>query len=706
MTDSSSTSEPRDPVVAWLSLGQGRPVGILLLVVCLAIQTWWLPSPLQALRTLGFDSYQQVQPRVPKSRPVIIVAIDEKSLAARGQWPWPRSLLADLVNRIAAAKPAVLGLDLLWPEPDRLSPENWQESNPSLPPDLRRALQSAQSNDELFGAAIRRTRTVVATFGVEDASQGVSGPNTLVRVVGDDPASALDKHPAIGRSVPPIDQAATGRGIVSAHTDADGITRQLPLAVTVGGRITPAFTTEILRLAANANWVDVGGDAAGLVGVQMGDLFVPTASDGTVRPYFSLHDKSRFISASDVLDGKGDDDIEGRIILLGVTGLGLVDQPTTPLGQKIPGVEVHAQFLENVFEGDLLSRPRWAPYAEAALLAVLGIAFVVAVPLLNPIWSGMLLIGGIVLSLGVGGVAFGTKLWLIDALNPMAGGGVVFVAMLGITLGETQREKRAIAQALEDEKLAVARMTGELEAARRIQMGILPTPAALPEDTRLDLHALIEPAKEIGGDLYDFFYVDADHFYFAVGDVTGKGVPASLFMALSKALTKSAVLRSPDDIATIALEANAEINRDNAEMLFVTLYAGILDLRTGALAWCNAGHDRPWLVTAEGDVSIIDDVGGPPLCVVDDFRYEAENKQLTPGDLLIVTSDGVNEAMNANRDLYGHEKLEAALTALANNCAAETALDGLRADVARHVDGADPSDDLTIIALRWLGPAA
>ena len=703
MTDSSSTSERRHRGLAWLARYRGRPVGLLLLLICLGVQAWWLPPPLQALRTVGFDTYQQLRPRIPQSRPVIIVEIDEASLASVGQWPWPRSIVADLVDRIAAAEPAVLGLDILWSEPDRLSPEVWQRDNPGLPGELREALAAAPSNDARLGAAIARTRTVLATFAVDGV--GDRGPSTLVRVVGEDPLAALEQFPALLRSLPAIDGAAMGRGVVSARTDADAVTRRLPLVVAVGEQIVPAFGTEILRLAANAEWLDVGGDETGLRGVQMGELFVPAAPDGTMRPYFSLRDRARFLSAAAVLAGEGAAEMEGRIVLVGVTGLGLVDWPTTPLGQTIPGVEVHAQFLENIFEDNLLTRPDWAELGEAALLLVIGLVFVIGVPLLAPYWSALLLVGAAIVPAGVGLAAFADQQWLVDALNPLAGGAVVFVAMLGITLGDTQREKRAISRALEDERLAVARMTGELEAARRIQMGILPDADALAADPRLDLCTLIEPAKEIGGDLYDFFKLDADRLYFAVGDVTGKGVPASLFMALSKALNKSVVLRTPDDIGAIAIETSAAINRDNSEMLFVTLFAAILDLNSGELTWCNAGHDRPWIVSRAGAVAQIADEGGPPLCVIEDFRYSSESHRLSPGDLLIVTSDGVNEAMNAARELYGQDRLEAALVALPPDASAQLAIAGLRADVARFVDGAEPSDDLTILSLRWRGPA-
>ena len=172
--------------------------------------------------------------------------------------------------------------------------------------------------------------------------------------------------------------------------------------------------------------------------------------------------------------------------------------------------------------------------------------------------------------------------------------------MLGLTLTEAQRQRRALRRQLEAEREAAARVAGELQAARRIQMGILPAPATvLRGDDRIALYAFLEPARIVGGDLYDFFRLDGDRLFFLVGDVSGHGVAGSLFMAVSKALCKSAALRS-GDLGAMMRESNAEISRDNPEALFVTVWAGLLDARTGRLEYCNAGHEPVWLLGPGG----------------------------------------------------------------------------------------------------------
>ncbi|MEO7710470.1 MAG: PP2C family protein-serine/threonine phosphatase, partial [Caldimonas sp.] len=201
--------------------------------------------------------------------------------------------------------------------------------------------------------------------------------------------------------------------------------------------------------------------------------------------------------------------------------------------------------------------------------------------------------------------------------------------------------------------------------------------------------------------------VDADRLFFLVGDVAGKGLSASLFMAVSKALCKSVALRAADaSIGELMTMANTEVSRDNAAQLFVTAFIGILDLRTGELAYCNAGHDNPTAVLEGRGPLRLEGGDGPGLCVLDDFVYRGAAHALQQGETVCVVTDGVIEADDGTGRLYGGERLDAALRRLHTGTTTAAALvDGLRADVAAFVAGAEASDDVTILALRWLGPA-
>jgi serine phosphatase RsbU (regulator of sigma subunit) len=254
------------------------------------------------------------------------------------------------------------------------------------------------------------------------------------------------------------------------------------------------------------------------------------------------------------------------------------------------------------------------------------------------------------------------------------------------------------------------RMAGELRAAHDIQMGMVPPPGAIQglPDT-IDFHALLEPAEAVGGDLYDAFMLDPHHFCFLIGDVAGKGVPAALFMALSKTLFKSAALRVHMPLHELMMLVNAEISGENPAHLFVTIMAGLIDTRTGAMELCRAGHEAPILLRQGVAPCVLETPGGPPLCVLDDFPYTADRVQLQAGDVLIIITDGVTDAQDPDQTLYGRERTLACLNAIRQGergaLPAATACQGLYADVRHFMNGAVASDDITIVAIRFAGPA-
>ena len=182
-----------------------------------------------------------------------------------------------------------------------------------------------------------------------------------------------------------------------------------------------------------------------------------------------------------------------------------------------------------------------------------------------------------------------------------------------------------------------------------------------------------------------------------------------MFMAVSKALTKSAMLRAPDaDLGVVMSQANAEVSRDNPQQLFVSIFAAVLDLRTGMLSYSNAGHDNPYRLCdgnrgAAHALARISDGDGPPLCAIADFAYVGASCQLLAGEMLCLMTDGVTEALNPAAELYGSARAQAWLERMAT-ASAQAVVDGLHADVLAFADGADAADDLTILALRWRGP--
>ena len=612
-------------------------------------------------------------PRSRASAPAVVVAIDERALDARGQWPWPRSVVAQLVDAINAAGPAAVGIDLLFVEPDR----------------------SSATSDALLAQAVQRGKVVMGIAGLEYRDRRYPFPPRAAPArVSAKRELQLRRFDGHLQSRPEINQAGDGRGLISS--DAKEVVRRVPLVARIGQVIVPALSIEMIRVATGApvlRLTDQGGER---VALGIGALDIPLQSDGSMYVWFGPHDPERVVSAEDVLAGKAAAELlRDKLVLVGMTGLGLLDFQTTAIGERIPGVEVHAQILEQIFDGEYLRRPTGATWIEAALLAAAGLALVLLVPALRPGVSASLLAAVLAAFVAIGLVAFRAG-YLLNVAAPAIGAAFLFATLLASTLAEADRQRRALRE-------AQARVAGELEAARRIQMGLLPSPRELfLYEQRFTLEALLEPARTVGGDFYDCFMLDEDRLFFLVGDVSGKGLAASLFMALSKSLLKSIALRGARDPAEIFNQANAEISRDNPESLFVTALAGMLDARTGRLAFCSAGHEPPVACQPGSPPERLMHSGGPPLCVIRDFAYSSAEIELAPGGWLCVVTDGVTEAMNERSELYGTARLLAVLDAL-GGAEPKAIVAAVHEDVQRFAGKAEQSDDLTLLCVRRNG---
>jgi serine phosphatase RsbU (regulator of sigma subunit)/CHASE2 domain-containing sensor protein len=632
------------------------------------------PAPVVALREALFDSYQRLMPRSRESAPAVVVAIDEAALDARGQWPWPRSVLAELLRALAQADPAAIGIDLLLVEPDR----------------------SASGGDAALAQAVRGRNVVLGVAGLEYRDRRFPSP----------PRAAPTRQSA-GRELsvrrfqghlqsrPEIDLAAAGRGLVSVDSP-DRVIRRVPMLARIGDVLVPALAVEMVRVATGSPGLELEYRGGERLLLRVADAELPLQSDGSLHPYFGPHDPERFISAEDVLSGKAAPELlRDKLVLVGMTGLGLLDFQATPLGERIPGVEVHAQILEQIFDGVYLRRPSAAALLEAALLAAAGLLLVALVPRLRAGTSALVFVLILVAFAALGIAAFKSGL-LLDVAAPALGTSLVLAALLAATLAEADRQRRQLRE-------AQARVAGELEAARRIQMGLLPEPRReFAGEERFELDALLVPARTVGGDFYDCFLVGPDRLFFLVADVSGKGLAASLFMALSKALLKSAALRAGGDPAAVLAQANAEIARDNPEDFFVTAFAGLLDLRSGRLEFCNAGHLPPYACRPGGAPRRLEHPGGPPLCVAERYPYASAIHELAPGEWLCVVTDGVTEASDPAGAFYGSARLEDLLRRSAQ-AGPERMTTAISQDVRAFAREAEQSDDLTLLCLRWSG---
>lgn len=267
------------------------------------------------------------------------------------------------------------------------------------------------------------------------------------------------------------------------------------------------------------------------------------------------------------------------------------------------------------------------------------------------------------------------------------------------------RALRANIKALLETTRAKERIESELNIAREIQRGLLPKIfPPFPLRPQIDLHAALYPARHVGGDLFDFYFLDEHRLLFTVGDVADKGVPSALFMAITKTLVKSASGQESDP-ARMMERVNNDLSADNSSAMFVTLFIGILDLRTGVVDYVNAGHNPPLIVAAtDGTVSLLRSLSGPPAGAMEHIPYTPLQMTMQPGDMLVVYTDGITEAMDAENSEYGNDRL-VALSARLKGQSAKDIVTAVVDDVSMHSGEAEQSDDITILCLGWRGAA-
>jgi len=386
------------------------------------------PTPVARLRLLAFDAYQQLQPRkYDPGLPVRIVDIDEPSLARLGQWPWPRSLIADLTKRLMESGAAAVAFDLVFVEPDRVSLSDLIKR---LPKDttleaLAGKLVEPPAGDRMLAEAIGAAPVVLGFIASAQASGALPLLHAGFATAGDDARQFLPAFAGASGSIAELQQAAKGSGALNWIPEYDQVVRHLPLVVRVGDRLYPSLAAEAVRVAQGASGYLIKASGAsgevsfgaktGVTHVRIGSAIVPTDANAQMWLRFSRSDHRRYIPAWSLLDGRvAREDIEGHIIVVGTSAPGLFDLRTTPLDAAVPGVEIHAQAIEQILLADHLRRPDFATGAELSFFVLFGLLLSALVYRSGAIWSALLGATAIASGVAISWAAYVRYAWLFD----------------------------------------------------------------------------------------------------------------------------------------------------------------------------------------------------------------------------------------------------------------------------------------------------
>lgn len=429
----------------------------LMLSVALAAFMLWLvdPIPLQSLRLAQFDQFQRWSPRPYTPVAVRVVDIDEASLKSYGQWPWPRTRVAELVQRLHEAGAAAIAFDVILAEPDRTSPlamaQLWQGSQISA------LLERMPDHDVLLGRAIKDRNVVLGTSVSRSGASKTAAvtsrdaPSSPYRVVSTGVGEAgqwLHSFDSVVWPLPVLSANAAGLGALNFATDIDGVVRRVPLLLQLGDKIVPTLSAEALRVAQGARNYMLRSNQAGVQDARIGDITVPTNAHAEIWLHYTESQSDRYVSAAQVLDRKvSSSQLEGHIVLVGSSAAGLMDLRFNPMGEMMPGVQAHALALEQVLLGHYLQRPTWAGGAEAVAL-LLGPLVVGLIALAVPAWGATLAVAS-VLSFFFGGAwyAFVNHHLLLDAANPALATALSFALGSGLHQLVSEREQRWVREA-------------------------------------------------------------------------------------------------------------------------------------------------------------------------------------------------------------------------------------------------------------------
>lgn len=422
------------------------------LLIGIAVLRMWDPAPIEELRVRTFDSFQRIDPRKKTARPVTIVDIDEKSLAdpRLGQWPWPRTRIADIITNLTRLGAVVIAFDVVFSEPDRLNPDIAADTFGNLDEEMRTRLRALPSNDKILADAISSSRVVVGESGGPDVHADLDKklPVTGLAMLGEEPQPFMFEFPGLLRNVPVLEEAAAGRGLFTIKPERDGIVRRVPMIMVTQGITMPSLSFEMLRVASGSGTILIKADKAGIKSIGVTGFTIPTDGNGQLWVHYARRDPSIYVSAIDVLEGRvAPDKIAGKLVLIGTSAIGLNDIKTTPVTSAMPGVEVHAQVLESALTGGVVSQPNYGIGLEFFSALIMGLLVIAFAPKFGPVT--LVGVGALFASVlvGVSWYFYTQHRLLIDFTYPLLSTTAIYLTLIFSSFVREQAQRRQIRSA-------------------------------------------------------------------------------------------------------------------------------------------------------------------------------------------------------------------------------------------------------------------
>ena len=661
----------------------------LLILVLLIVLKTINPTFIKSISFLSFDMYQKVFPLKKKDSDVIIIDIDEKSLSKFGQFPWNRSIFAKIIENVDSTNPKAIGFDVFFSEKDKQSPEEIIKSYNILANDVINYLVNIKGHDERFRQQLENSKSVLAVLGSNVSSHGSYDRKAKARFLskGGDPNQFTYNYPYSIGSLEKLEKSTKGLGSISFLDQTDGIIRSLPLIVRFNKKIYPTMGLEMVRVGENQKNLYVELDEVGVKRISVRPHKVLTDPNGILWIRYKESQKQQYISASSVFEGKFDKSrFENKFVLIGASAQGLFDLVKTPLGVTIPGVEVHANVIENILDQTyLLRNPNIYVFELLFSIILVCITFLLSQKI-KPKYSLSIFFISLIIIIMIGFSFFTFRSQLIDISYP------IFMLLVTFLTGLYFRFIEENKIALENLKKE-AKLLKERELAGDVQKSLFPDISKYENF----IYARNIPARDVSGDYFDVISVGKDEYYFTLADVSGKGVKAGMYMAKASSTFRTlSNLSYP--LEKVVYLVNNEIVEAKFKGMFVTAVFGKINVKTGDVTFINAGHESIMVVDSDKNFEFIKSEL-PPIGIIKYFAESmVKSKTMNLNDkTFVVYTDGVTEGYLKNGQELGAEGVERIVKSL-NDVTPKNIVDSIAAELNWGSDKL--RDDITCLALN------
>ena len=619
---------------------------ILILLISLKIIN---PSFIKSVSYISFDLYQKTFPLKKKTSDVVIIDIDEQSLGKFGQFPWNRTIFAKIVERVDSNKPKSIAFDVFFAERDKQAPEEIISAYNIIPTDVK-DLQNLKDPDEVFKNQLNKSNTVLAVLGSNIPSHGNYErlPKAKFFSKGGNPKNFTYNFPYSIGSLERLEKNVKGLGSISFLDQSDGVIRSLPLIVRFNEKLFPTLGLELIRTGTKKKNLIVKLDETGIKEINVRPYKINSDPNAIMWIRYKQPIKNQYISAAKVFDGDFDESFfKDKYVFIGASAQGLFDLVKTPLGITIPGVEVHANVVENITDDTYLTRNPKIYIFELLFSIIIAIVAFAFSQKIKPKFSLAIYFLSILIVIIIGFSFFLIRFELVDMSYPIFMLTVTFLT--GLYFRFLEENKIALLNLQKEAKLLKER-----ELAGGVQKSLFPDISAYENF----IYAKNIPARDVSGDYFDVVSVSKDEYFFTLADVSGKGVKAGMYMAKASSIFRTLTnLKFP--LEKVVYGVNNELVEAKFKGMFVTAVFGKVNTSTGDITFINAGHESIMVFDKDKNFEFIkSDL--PPIGIMKYFAESmVKSKTMSLKEkTFVVYTDGVTEGYLRNGEELGAEGVQ------------------------------------------------